>query len=209
MDMLRSLTFSIVVFSVVAVTLSTACDPLPTGEEGGSGAYCSSALSQSAGAEIAPTSSTYQTSEIAQQFETSGAISINSVTLRLALENTTVPVDGNLTVSIEEDANGMPNNVPVMQEPLPTIDATRVTTDFNDYPFNFPEVQLQADTKYWVILAQQATNSNQIFWGAAYTTAPTNILGFNTYTNQWSNISSGINRALLFSFGCVQSQQNQ
>jgi hypothetical protein len=199
----RSIAFSTVVFAVTAVALSTACDPLPNGALNGSGAYCGVGLSQSAGAEIAPTSSLYQTSQIAQQFEATGAITIDSITLRLALENTTIPVTGTLSVSVEGDANGIPDNVPVASG---SIQASEVTTDFNDYQINIGSAQLVADTKYWVILAQQSASSNEIFWGAAYTTAPTNILGLNTVTNQWTNITNGTNRQLLSSFGCTQAQ---
>lgn len=193
-----------VVFSVLAVALSTACDPLPSNADlASSGQYCNMNLgSQVNGQELPVESSNLQSSALAQSFQVSAQTNVNSIMLRLENQaGGTIAGNTNVEVAIESDANGSPSGLEVGSAET-SIPVSAIASGFNNYTLYFQsETTLATSTNYWVVLTQNAAVQNAIYWAAVGQTAGNSM--YYSDAEGWQPISTGLGtRSFLFGLGC-------
>jgi len=125
---------------------------------------------------------TSATQSIAQQFQISTALPLNS--LQFYIKKTGSP--GNITVRIVNDNNGAPTSDVVMQG---TLAANTVTTSFGWVTVTMPTTPiLQPGQPYWIVLDDGSNSASKNYTiGASAGGYANGVAMIGKYGNSWSN----------------------
>ena len=203
---------SLAAFALAATLLTQGCGLV---SEDDAATACNSLANSTyvTNSEVALNSQELNGSDLAQSFTTGGAISVSKVRLILAKYNNPNG-NGTLTVSIEKDAAGSPDNVVMASTFLPISQITQ-NGQATTLTFAFASnISLRANTKYWVRLssniAQQPAAGALVKWMGS----PNNPYGSgeakieDSMSGAWKNAAiagtsfSGPNHDLVFDLDC-------
>ena len=164
------------------------------------------------GSEVTINSQELNGSDLAQSFTTGTATTITKVQLVLLKANNPNG-NGTLTVSLQRDASGVPDNISIASTGLPI---SQITTNNVATALNFvfaSTISLTANTKYWIRLstnlAQQPAAGSLVRWMGNQGLYQLGEAKYqDSVTGAWKNNSvpgtnfSGPNHDLVFGIDC-------